>query len=1161
MRRRRRGRTLELLARGRMKRAPQPAPETASDPPHEDPLLDALQELPAGSVYALASKNEVAEGFRKFAREEVRRFSRSDDGASMTVEVGFSPVRRVEISLDGGRLAYRCCCREDSADRGCSHLVCALVTLKKVLDEDAFRMVAMGAGYRQLLREHLSLAAQAAQHGEGSATAPPAASLRIDINGRRTEVRVLLNGEEVVAPSHKVPRPLRAFQGFSSFAGPWWETLARYLHEHGNAYPLFLRIDGKEREVRWKGELPGGTRAVFDASGGQVLVTCAAASEGGPGNGAFLRESFFFDPGGGVFGMVRGGEGAKLWRAAYEAFRRGGLELKDGVGGSQDFAISRKAFEETVLALEGEAARNLRDAALFRIEGKPAEAEISRGVALRISILPSARRDDCYLLRAECLHEGHAFPLSVSAFRLFTRGGLPRTLASFPLDGAPIDAFFDGLAAKPGRETDRAIRTAVGQAGLAPFVARQCANIAAFYVASCRAEETRLRITKEGWRLVPGDRLRQAALLEVPYRLFGAGIYARAERPGEMEVGKEELLAKLPQLCARLSEKGFELSFEEKPVRPAAWRIEVDATERGIDWFEIRPEIRCDGALLTEAQWSGPLVREGFVEKDGIVRVLDPLAHQALCALQGAGKTAGKGLPAGFVRVPRLAILEVMRWRELGVTVHLAEEDRRILERLADFRRIEERALSGDLARRLRPYQKEGYSWLAFLYESRFGACLADDMGLGKTVQAIALLAGIREGRIRSRAEAGTPSLVVAPPTLLFNWENEIRKFYPSLSIRTYRGKDRSADFSGTDVVLTSYDLARRDIDALREAPFDVIVFDEVQAVKNLFAGTTGAVRRLRGAFKLALTGTPVENHVGEYFSILDLVLPGLLGEYDDLKKEIRRESPGFVEEVKRKTRPFVLRRTKGQILTELPPKTEDDVYLELTDRQKALYRRTVEEVRRTVDDAYRTKTEAQARVIALTAILKLRQLCLSPALLAPGIKEPSPKVAYLLDKAAELAREGHSALVFSQFTSFLDLVGEELAAAGIDFLRLDGSTPVARRKRLVETFQRGEGPSLFLLSLKAGGKGLNLTRAGYVFHLDPWWNPAVERQAADRAHRIGQKKRVTVRRLLMRHTVEEKMMELKARKAALYAALLGEAEGRGTAAITREDFLRLLEG
>jgi non-specific serine/threonine protein kinase len=996
---------------------------------------------------------------------------------------------------------------------------------------------------------------------EGSGPAPPhTAALRIEMDGNRTEVRVLLNGEKVTAPSYKVPRPLRVFQSLSSFAGSWWETLRRYLFEHGNAFPIVLRIDGKEREIRWMGELPGRTRTVFDASGGRVLVTRAAAA-GGSEEGAFLRECFRFDPKAGVFGMIRGDAGSKLWRTTYAAFRNVGVEPKESPDGTQGFAIRRKAFEENVLIVEGEFGKEFDAAAVFRVEGKSAAPERVSALVLRISILPSPRRDDRYALRAECLHEGRIFPLSGSAFHLFTRDGLPRPLRAFKLDGAPIDAFFDGLAAKAGRETSRAIRDAIGRARLEPVVARECAKIVDFYVARCREEETRVRIAKEGWRLVRGERMRQALLLEVPYRVFGAGIFAGAERPGEMEIGKRELREKLPLLYARLAERGIELSFEEKAVRPAAWEIEIDATKRGIDWFEIHPEIRCDGARLSEAQWSGPLVREGFVERDGIVRILSPSAHEALCALHGAGEKARKSSPGGPVRVPMLGILEVMRWRDLGVTVRLAEEDRRIVERLAGFRRIEERALPGDLAQRLRPYQKEGYSWLAFLYENRFGACLADDMGLGKTVQAIALLAGIREGRIRSRAAAGSPSLVVAPPTLLFNWENEARKFYPSLSVRTYRGKDRSVDFSGADVVLTSYDLARRDIEPLREAPFDVIVFDEAQAVKNLFAGTTGAVRRLRGAFKLALTGTPVENHVGEYFAILDLVLPGLLGEYDDLKKEVRRESPGFVEEVKRKTRPFVLRRTKGQVLTDLPPKTEDDVYLELTERQKALYRRTVEEVRRTVDDAYRTKTDAQARVIALTAILRLRQLCLSPALLAPGTKEPSPKVSYLLDKAAELRQEGHSALVFSQFTSFLDLVGEELAAAGFEFVRLDGSTPIPQRKRLVESFQRAEGPSLFLLSLKAGGKGLNLTRAGYVFHLDPWWNPAVESQASDRAHRIGQKKRVTVRRLLMRHTVEEKMMELKARKVALYAALLGEAEDRGTAAITREDFLHLLGG
>ena len=254
------------------------------------------------------------------------------------------------------------------------------------------------------------------------------------------------------------------------------------------------------------------------------------------------------------------------------------------------------------------------------------------------------------------------------------------------------------------------------------------------------------------------------------------------------------------------------------------------------------------------------------------------------------------------------------------------------------------------------------------------------------------------------------------------------------------------------------------------------------------------------------------------------------------------------------------MRRTKDAILKELPPKTESDIYLELTEKQKALYKRTVDMVKATIENAYENKTKAQAQIIALTAILKLRQLCVSPGLIDPEFKEASPKIEFLISKLKELMEEGHSALVFSQFTSFLDILEISLKDNDISFSRLDGSTAVGKRKKLVEGFQEGEGAKIFLLSLKAGGQGLNLTKASYVFHLDQWWNPAVENQASDRAHRIGQTNKVTIMRILMRHTIEEKMMALKLKKLSLYKAVMEDGtQGKRGLSVTKSDFDYLL--
>ncbi len=433
-------------------------------------------------------------------------------------------------------------------------------------------------------------------------------------------------------------------------------------------------------------------------------------------------------------------------------------------------------------------------------------------------------------------------------------------------------------------------------------------------------------------------------------------------------------------------------------------------------------------------------------------------------------------------------------------------------------------------------------------------------MGLGKTIQAIALLGAIKERKIAPRSVGSNIFLIVVPPSLIFNWEKEIERFYPELKVCVYRGKRRSLATEDHDVILTSYGLILKDIEEMKDRTFDVIIFDEAQTIKNIFAITTGAARKLRGRFKVALTGTPVENHIDEYFSIMDLVVPGLLGDHKEFQRMVKQDMASFIPTVAERTKPFVLRRTKEYILKELPPKIERDVFLDLTEKQKRLYNRTVEEVRSAIDDAYRSKTGSQAKIIALTAIMRLRQICLTPQLLVPAFKESCPKMEFLMGKLEELSSEFHSSLIFSQFTSFLDIVEEEIRSRGFPFFRLDGSTPVAKRKKIVEGFQESTAPTVFLLSLKAGGQGLNLTRATYVFHLDPWWNPAVENQASDRSHRIGQKNKVIVTRLLMRHTVEEKMLALKQRKMSLYRALMDSPERSASRSITRDDFNFLLD-
>ncbi len=450
--------------------------------------------------------------------------------------------------------------------------------------------------------------------------------------------------------------------------------------------------------------------------------------------------------------------------------------------------------------------------------------------------------------------------------------------------------------------------------------------------------------------------------------------------------------------------------------------------------------------------------------------------------------------------------------------------------------------LPADLATELRPYQAEGINWLGFLQRTKQGGLLADDMGLGKTLQAMCVL--------------GKGSLVVCPTSVMHNWASEITKFRPSLRHALYHGPKRKVD-PNVDVTITSYALLRLDAEELGAATWSTVVLDEAQNIKNADSQASRAARALKADFRLALTGTPVENRLEELWSALDFACPGLLGTRGDFRTRYAEPAaagdPRALEALRRRTRPFMLRRTKEEVARDLPPRTDEILYVELDEDERSIYDTVLAATRKEiVDDVGRGKNPLQI----LEALLRLRQAACHPSLVPGFSRARSSKVDRLSDAITEIAGEGHRALVFSQWTGFLDLVQAELDATQIGYCRLDGST--RDRGGVVEQFQSPDGPPVMLVSLKAGGSGLNLTAADHVFLLDPWWNPAVEEQAADRAHRIGQDKPVFVYRLVAKDTVEERMLALSDRKRRLAEAAL---EGSGAAAsITREDLLALLE-
>ncbi|MBR5345302.1 MAG: DEAD/DEAH box helicase [Clostridia bacterium] len=454
----------------------------------------------------------------------------------------------------------------------------------------------------------------------------------------------------------------------------------------------------------------------------------------------------------------------------------------------------------------------------------------------------------------------------------------------------------------------------------------------------------------------------------------------------------------------------------------------------------------------------------------------------------------------------------------------------------------------------LRLYQQTGYRWLVTLDQLHMGGILADDMGLGKTVQFISL--------IRAVHEAGACSLVVAPTSLTYNWMAEFQRFAPEIRTMVLTGTQpqreqtlrRLLAAGETDVLIVSYPLMRRDIDLLAEIPFRVVALDEAQQIKNAGSAGAAAVRRLQAGSRFALTGTPLENHAGELWSLFDFILPGYLGPYADFMRKY--QDGQNADDLRRRLRPFLLRRVKGDVLSELPEKNEHVLTARMTQEQEQIYRAARLLLNDRVDNVLREKGFGRGRIEVLAAITELREICCHPALVMDGYTGASGKLAMLSDLLPGALAAGRRVLLFSQFTSMLKLIRRHLETDGIRCLYLDGDTPAERRLDLTERFNAGEG-DVFLISLKAGGTGLNLTGADLVIHYDPWWNPAAEDQATDRAHRIGQTRQVEVIRLITHDTVEEQVAELGERKRKLFDRLITPGEEMVTA-LTEQDIRSL---
>ncbi len=469
--------------------------------------------------------------------------------------------------------------------------------------------------------------------------------------------------------------------------------------------------------------------------------------------------------------------------------------------------------------------------------------------------------------------------------------------------------------------------------------------------------------------------------------------------------------------------------------------------------------------------------------------------------------------------------------------------------------------LPAGLHAELRPYQRQAFEWLAFLHRHRLGGILADDMGLGKTLETLALLAHARE-----QAPDAPPFLVVAPASVLGNWVDEAARFAPGLRVVTMDatparlGRSPAEIAAGADVVVTTYALLRLAFDDLSALEWSGLVLDEAQAVKNARTRVHECARTLRAPFRLAITGTPLENDLTELWALLSVVAPGLfpsLGRFrDDYVKPVEAGDTARLDRLRRRVRPLLLRRTKEQVAPELPARQEQVLRVELTPRHRRAYDTFLHRERRhllgLLDDF------ENQRFAVFRSLTLLRRMALDASLVEPEkhADVPSSKLDALFEQLEEVLAEGHRALVFSQFTSYLGKVADRCRDAGIEFAYLDGAT--RRRADVVRAFKEGSAP-LFLISLKAGGFGLNLTEADYVFLLDPWWNPAAEAQAVDRTHRIGQERPVMVVRLVADGTIEEKVMALQQKKARLVGAVLDDGNASFAGALGADDVRALL--
>ncbi|MFQ6897063.1 MAG: DEAD/DEAH box helicase, partial [Turicibacter sp.] len=498
------------------------------------------------------------------------------------------------------------------------------------------------------------------------------------------------------------------------------------------------------------------------------------------------------------------------------------------------------------------------------------------------------------------------------------------------------------------------------------------------------------------------------------------------------------------------------------------------------------------------------------------------------------------------VLIPKYRALYLDQLTKISQSLHV-ERDVSFKSMVREFKQVEDAdfTVPVNLQKTLRRYQKTGYRWLKTLSKYQMGGILADDMGLGKTLQVISVL-------LSEKGQSNKSSLIVAPSSLIYNWESEIHKFAPGLTTMIIHGDPATRrqliqDSSNVDIVITSYDLIRRDVESYHSQSFRYCILDEAHYIKNHTTLSAKAVKKVNSEIRFALTGTPIENSLSDLWSIFDFILPGYFGTYAQFRKKyevpiMKQQNLNLLSRIHQQVAPFILRRLKKDVLKELPEKIETNMYCEMDKTQRDLYHAMVYEMKEQMNQEIQEQGIERSRIKILALLMRLRQICCDPSLYLENYKGESAKLKLCLELVDECISTGHKVLIFSQFTSMLDILSKELTAKEIKHLMLTGSTKTNERLALTEQFNSDDTP-VFLISLKAGGTGLNLTGADIVIHYDPWWNMSAQNQATDRAHRLGQEKTVQVFKLFVKNTIEEKIERLQQRKRDLTEAIVQEGE------------------